>query len=310
MAERGFGHPKVLLAVAGAAVVLAPSHLARVSSEVGAGDVMVRTDLGPTEAREERLGLVRAGVVSAVRLLMVDALGQVALVKHVPTGGLVSMDGAALGDPLADRLNRSRLALEDEGKSDPAAFAHDDHDPTLAGLVDGEAPVYAVLLVIGGLHVAPEVGAIHLHRAGDSRLCLLGRNRLPELMSEDEGGAVLDVEVAGELERAVTLGAVGENRHRHQVIADRELAVREDGAAGHAVLMGAALALPQLAGGEEAVSEAATTRAVGLALGLSPADELERGPGFVVRHAGNAHEAQRVCISTEADPHQEFDLNY
>lgn len=51
--ERGAGGDEVLDAVADAAVVLTPSHLASIGSKVGAADTVVDTHLGPTQAGEE-----------------------------------------------------------------------------------------------------------------------------------------------------------------------------------------------------------------------------------------------------------------
>ncbi len=54
------GDQPELRAVVPPAMILAPRHLPRVGGEVGAGDVMMRSDLGAAQAREERLRLVRA----------------------------------------------------------------------------------------------------------------------------------------------------------------------------------------------------------------------------------------------------------
>ena len=56
-----------------------------------------------------------------------------------------------------------------------AALADDDNDLTLAVLVDGETAIDALLLEVGGLHVAAEVAAVHL-----SRLAFQYNTELPE----------------------------------------------------------------------------------------------------------------------------------
>ncbi len=111
-------------------------------------------------------------------------------------------------------------------------------------------------------------------------------------MRHHERRPVLDVQVAGELERAVALGAVGEDGDGKEVIADRELARREDGPAGDAVLVPAPSALEQLAGSDERVLEAAAARAERLPLSRLPADSLERLPSRVVGQAGDLNERE------------------
>lgn len=90
----------------------------------------------------------------------------------------------------------------------------------------------------------------------------------------------------------MALGAVGEDRDGKQVVADRELAAGEDGPAGDAVLVATAGALKQFAGGDERMLEATAARAERLTFGCLPADQLERGPSFVIRQAGHLREGK------------------
>jgi len=56
-----YGHE--LSAIAGAAVVLAPSHFLSISVKILAGDMVVNPLLGAANAREERLRLISASAV-------------------------------------------------------------------------------------------------------------------------------------------------------------------------------------------------------------------------------------------------------
>ena len=60
MGQRGGSNHKILLAIRHAAMIFAPSDLARISREIRAGDMMMLANFGATEAGEIRLGLVRA----------------------------------------------------------------------------------------------------------------------------------------------------------------------------------------------------------------------------------------------------------
>lgn len=61
MRQRGADRHQVLLAVADAAVILAPRHFSGVCGEVGATDVVVNADLSATDAGEEAFRAVGAG---------------------------------------------------------------------------------------------------------------------------------------------------------------------------------------------------------------------------------------------------------
>lgn len=290
--ERGARDEGILLTVADAAMVLTPSHLASVGGEVGAGDVVMHAHLGAAKAGEERLGLVGAGAVSAVRLLVIDAVSLERGVETIPALSLIGVNNAAGGDALNDGRHGLGLRTEGEGESLALGLTDHDDDAALAGLVLGKATVAPIRLHVLGTNVATEVGAIHLNVALKGRISRLGGDSLAELVSHHEGRAVLAVEVAGELEGRVALCAVGEDRDGEKVVSDRELARSEDGAAGDAVLVTAAGALEELTGGDERVLEAATAGAERGALGSLPADRLKGGPRLIVRHAGDLGEVE------------------
>jgi hypothetical protein len=63
MSERGTGRHQILLAVADAAGVLAPSHFAGVGRQVRTSNLMMNTDLRTAQAGEERLRLIGLGVI-------------------------------------------------------------------------------------------------------------------------------------------------------------------------------------------------------------------------------------------------------
>ena len=64
-----------------------------------------------------------------------------------------------------------------------------------------------------GWRTVDKVRAVNLHVARElAWLPLLRFDRLAQLVRQDEGRLVLAIEIAGELERAVALRAVDENR--------------------------------------------------------------------------------------------------
>ena len=115
----------------------------------------------------------------------------------------------------------------------------------------------------------------------------MSSERFAEFVREDKGGLVLDIEIAAQLQCAMALDAVDEDRDRHQESSKRELAAREDCPRCDAELMLASLALVQGAGLECIDAEAATAQANGIAASDVPSDLLERLGSFRVRHAGD-----------------------
>lgn len=75
----------------------------------------------------------------------------------------------------------------------------------------------------------------------------------------------------------------------------------EHRAAGDAKLLATALALEDRAAGVLVDGKAAAGRAHGLAVRLVPAQDAERRAGFLVRHAGNAHQREGAGLGGEEE---------
>jgi len=174
-----------------------------------------------------------------------------------------------------------------------ATLAHGHDTAPLAGLMLGQTPVDPIGLAVGGLHVAAEVGAVDLDMTVQHRARVLRRHRLAQLVGQHERGLVLNVEIAAELERGMALGAVHEDGDRQQVVADRELAAREDRAGRETELSVAAFALEDRPARVLVARHAAALRADRLAIGGGPADRPERCPRLLLRHAGDGREGER-----------------
>ena len=173
----------------------------------------------------------------------------------------------------ADGGDGGCFALEYERQRLAVALTHDGNDLALTGLILGPATVATVLSVVTRLHAAAKIGAVDLDLTGQGALVSIGRNGLADLVRHDEGRLVLHVQIAGELQGTIALGAVDEDRDSQEVIADRQLAAGEDGPARNGKLMAAGLALPQLASLVGVNSGAIATRANGLALRCGPANK-------------------------------------
>jgi hypothetical protein len=106
-------------------------------------------------------------------------------------------------------------------------------------------------------------------------------------VSHHESRLVLAIQVAAELQGAMALRTVHENRDRQKIVADRKLAAGENRAARHAELVIAGLALEQLAGGVGVDGGAAAARANRLAVSGGPTNQLEGLIGFLVRQTGD-----------------------
>ena len=87
-----------LVPVGHAAVILAPGRFLSVAEQVGAGDMVVVSSLGATEAAEILLRHVRAGAGLAVGLGVVDPLHLESRVQGIPAGSLVGLDDRAGDD--------------------------------------------------------------------------------------------------------------------------------------------------------------------------------------------------------------------
>jgi hypothetical protein len=87
--------------------------------------------------------------------------------------------------------------------------------------------------------------------------------------------------------RANSFRAVREQRDGEKIVADRTLTVVEDRAGRDAELMIAATTFPDRTRLVGMNLEAFTTRAIRLAVIVSPTDALERGAAFLVAYTGD-----------------------
>jgi len=142
-------------------------------------------DHAAADAREEGLRPVDAGAVLAVGVLVVDAAHRVPGVQVVPGAGLVRMHLGALGDAGTDERAGGVLGGEHTGHGAAVALA-DGHDaPALAGLVDGQPAVLAILLAVLRADVAAKAGAADLRRparAADHNALALGSHDFAEVV--------------------------------------------------------------------------------------------------------------------------------
>lgn len=228
---------------------------------------------------------------------MIDALREEASVQGVPTARLVGMDRGAERD--AASHDRGFLGLGDEGQGTAAALASDHDDAALTALILGLAAVDPIGLAVLRANVAAEIRAVDFDRTGRRVVLGLGRHGFTQLVREHERRLVLHVEVAGELQGRVTLGAVHEDRDGQEVRADRQLAAGEDRARRDRELMLAGLALPELAGGDEAMGESAAARADRIAARVAPTDHAEGIVGFLAAHARDFAQTERPCRARE-----------
>lgn len=176
------------------------------------------------------------------------------------------------------------------------ALAGDDDDTTLAVLVLGKPAIDPVFFPVGGLEVTAEIRAINLDLASEFVGGLLfGSDGLADFVRHDVSRLVLAIQVAGELQRAMALRAVGEDGDGEQIRPDRQLAAGEDRPGRDRELMIAALALEQAARLVAVNGDAAAARAIWLAAVIRPTDLLEAIVRFLVRKPSNPSEAQAPC---------------
>lgn len=275
----------VLGLVVGAAVVLAPSGLSRVLVEVLLGDVVVLADDGAAQAGEVAFRLIGAGAVKAVGEAVVDAERVVGGFHVVPVRALIGVQHGPEGYALADDLDAIGFLLHDEGQRAALALAQDDDHAAVGVPVLGQAAVLAVLLLVLRPDGAAEVRAVHFDHAGKRHVVIALRHRLAELVGQDEGGLVLAVQIARELEGADPLRRVDEDADRRQQVDEGHLARGEDRARGRRELLAAGAALPLAAGRDEVGVAAAAIRAEGFPAGLRKADRRKRLKRLVVGHA-------------------------
>jgi len=76
--------------------------------------------------------------------------------------------------------------------------------------------------------LAPKVGTIHFDVARQSALRACYLYAFADLVQQNEGCLVVNAQIAGQLQCAVTLRAIYEDRDCGQNIADRQLAAGKD----------------------------------------------------------------------------------
>jgi hypothetical protein len=199
----------------------------------------------------------------------------------------VGINGAAGRYGASNRDDRSILRSENKRQRPTAALAHDNDNAALAGLMFCKPPINAVGLVIRWPNVAAEICAVHFDLAGNGRAVRFRCKGFADFVSHDECRLVLAIQVAAQLQGAMTFCAVHENRDSEKVVADRKLAAGENGARRDAELVIASLALEQLAGRVVIDGGAFAAGANRLAVSGSPANQLEGLVGFLVRQTGD-----------------------
>ena len=157
MLKRGGRRHQILLAVGNPPVILTPSHFRDVSCKMRPSDMMMDTDLRSADAREKRLGVIRASAFVRICPFVIYALRQKAIVERVPMRGFVSVNRGAEFDNGGDFGDAGRFGIENFGDGPAALFASDYGNLALAILVFGQATIAAVLFVIGRLQVTAEI---------------------------------------------------------------------------------------------------------------------------------------------------------
>ena len=290
------GHQLEQHSVRLATVIFPPRHFASVTGQVDAADVVVLAEFGAAQPGEEAFRHVGAGFVQAVGFTVVDAVHGELANQPVPGLGFVGVNRGALGDAGLDEIRSVGFVLEHVGDGAPVTLADRHHHAALAVLVLGKAAVLAVLLLVGRLDVATDIAAVDFHLfpfATHDDAAHLGRHGFPELVAEDEGRLVLDVQIAAHLKGADALGRVDEEDDGRQVIADRQLVIREQGTAGRGEVLPAVAATITRATvpGSAVAGERATVRANRLAFGAGPTNAAEHVPSLGILHA--QHRAER-----------------
>src|SRR5262245_46115476 len=118
---------------------------------------------------------------------------------------LIGVQVGARPDDLGYEIDAIGLLPRHRRHGAPGTLASHDDDTALASLVFGEPAVLTVLLEVGRPDVAADVGAIHFNGAGERGASHLAAHRLTKLVAEHEGGPVLHVKIAAELQSADAL---------------------------------------------------------------------------------------------------------
>src|SRR5262245_60420872 len=119
--------------------------------------------------------------------------------------GFVGVQLRARRYDLGDEGNAIGFLPGNRGHGAALTLASHDDDAALARLVLRQPAVNAVLLEVRWPDVPADVGAIHLHGAGERRAGHFAAHRLTKLVAEHESRSVLHIEVPAELQGADTL---------------------------------------------------------------------------------------------------------
>jgi hypothetical protein len=139
--------------------------------------------------------------------------------------------------PRARKINALSLAQKAPRQGAAAALTQHNHDPSLAAAVPYKPAIDTILPGVGGSDMATKIGAVDLNLASKPRLGGFMRHSLAQLVHQDEGCLVLDIEIATELHRRQALRGVYEQTDRAEKINEGELVRGEDRAGGGAELM-------------------------------------------------------------------------
>src|SRR5271157_594759 len=224
-----------------AAVVLPPRHLLGVAGEVGARYVVVMAEFGAAHAAEAAFRLVGAGVIVGIFDGVIDAPGVEVRMQLVPGGGFVCVDRRGAVEAGLDEAHCGVFACDNRGER-PSwygaicwAFTNHHHALALIAAVLSQAQILAVSLTVLRPDVTAEIGAIDLSvaaSAADAHAFHLRSHRLADLVCQHEGCLVLDAKIARQRQGALAFDFVAEDGDGSEIVADRQLVVGEQGAAG------------------------------------------------------------------------------
>lgn len=156
-----------------------------------------------------------------------------------------------------------------------------------------KTPIDSVGFEVGPADMPTEIGAINLDRVVQLQFGRLGRQRLTELMGEHEGGLVLHIEVARELQSGRPFGRVHEQADGSQQVDERKLSAGENCARRDAELVMTGRALEPTASRQVICLRTRAPRALRASIGIRPAQPAERLVGFIVAGLVNRLERQR-----------------
>ena len=207
-------------------------------------------------------------------------------------------------DPGPDEAGRRILAVKHGGQGAAQAGAGqrafpDHHDDLARPPVLRQTPVLTVGLPVLGPNVAANVTAVDLDvppGTAQPKVLDLRGHRFPDLVGQDKGRLVLDVEITRQRQGRLALDLVAEDHDRRQIVADLQLVEGEQGARRRAEVAPAGRAAePRRPIGPRAgpAGRAATVRAHRRPIALRPADHAEQRPGLRLLHPQDLLQADR-----------------